>query len=155
MGWSKTAPGGEAAAGRWSRRRVPRTKPAKKGSLQLAPEQTAAAKGLQCGDTGGRRPSAHGAAPAAGRRREPLDPRLRKSVWCRESRNPQGRGGRKERGKRLIVSNTLRGKTQHFPGHQEAAGIYYKINLLLLDSVEWESSGRCEVCRMFPVLYAR
>lgn len=51
----------------------------------------------------------------------------------------------------MTVSNTLQGRTQHFPGHREAPAIYYRINLLLLGSVEWEKSGRCEVCGMCPV----
>lgn len=151
MGWSKTAAGWGRRGGRGSHRRVPRTKPAKKGALQLAPERPAAAKGLQCEDTGGRWPSTHGAAPAAGGRREPLDPRLRKSIWCRASCNLQRRGRRKEEGKRLTVSYTLRGKTQHFPGHQEAAGIYYKLIFYRTPS-SGKTAGVVKFAGCFPSL---
>lgn len=90
----KARPGGGHAAG------SPAPSLAKKGSLQLAPERTAAAKGLQCGGTGGRRPSTQGAAPAAGRRREPLGPRLRKSVWCKESPVTRSSEVEEKRGKK-------------------------------------------------------
>lgn len=90
-------------------------------------------------------------AGSRGKARASRSPAPKIYLVQRVSCNLQRRGRRKEEGKRLTVSYTLRGKTQHFPGHQEAAGIYYKLIFYRTPS-SGKTAGVVKFAGCFPSL---